>query len=316
MSLIQLASLAGASDAWLFPGQGAQQPGMSLDFAGEFREVEALFDAAHATLGRDLATLLREGNAEELAETENTQPAVYVASLGALKAAAVVGLATRPLCVAGHSLGEYSAVVAAGSLSFEDGLRLVGERSRLMQACSLERPGGLVALLGADLETAAAACAASGAEICNINAPGQVVVGGDSKALERLQDEARNLGIRRAVPLKVSGAFHSTLMTPAAQSLSLFIEKLEFAPPQTVLIGNVTGDVIDNRDEIRRELVFQLDHPLLWEASIRTMIGLGVKRFVEFGPGNVLTGLVKRIDPQVETQNIGSLADLRSVVTS
>ena len=243
MSLIDLEGLPGGSDAWLFPGQGAQQPGMSLDFAGEHQEVRDIFTQADQILGFALSDLIKDGPEEELQRTVNTQPAVFVASLAALKGAELKASATglsRPLFVAGHSLGEYSAVVAAGSLSFADGLQLVSERARLMQEASEQRAGTLAALLGADLEQARALCEATGSEVCNINAPGQIVIGGPIEAIEAAGERARDLGIKRVMPLKVGGAFHTSLMKPAAAALSSYLAGVDFAKPEVPIVGRPT----------------------------------------------------------------------------
>lgn len=319
MPLIDLQSLPAAGDAWLFPGQGAQQLGMSLDFAVEHASIQELFDEADRVLGFGLGDLIRDGPEDELQKTVNTQPAVFVASLAALKAAELLaddqGL-TRPRFVAGHSLGEYSAVVAAGSLSFTDGLNLVAERARLMQEASEARPGTLAALLGADLEQAEKLCQATGCEVCNVNAPGQIVIGGTVESIAKATDAARELGIKRVMPLKVGGAFHTSLMKPAAEALSTYLAAVDINDPQVPVFANGRAEELTTGDAIRDELTYQVDHPVLWEESVQRMSEAGVTRFVEFGPGSVLTGMVKRIVPDVETRNVSSLADVASAVAS
>jgi [acyl-carrier-protein] S-malonyltransferase len=314
MPLIDFGVLTPSAEAWVFPGQGAQQVGMSVDFADSAPEARALFDEADELLGRLLSHLIAEGPEEELVRTVNTQPAVFVASLAALVAARAAGALRRPLFVAGHSLGEYTAVVAAGSLPFADGLRLVAERARLMQEAGEENPGTLAALLGADIQQAAALAEASGCQICNLNAPGQVVIGGTLAAVDSAVAKARDFGIKRATALKVGGAFHTSLMAPAAERLRSFVEGLQFADPVVPLVANGSAAALRTGDEVRDELVFQLNHPVRWEDSVKTMIRGGATLFTEFGPGNVLTGLIKRIDPEVQTANVATLADLPSAV--
>ena len=319
MSLIDLQSLPEGGDAWLFPGQGAQQLGMSLDFAAERANIQELFDEADRVLGFRLSELIANGPEDELQRTVNTQPAVFVASIAALKAAEQLadgqGL-TRPRFVAGHSLGECSAVVAAGSLSFSDGLTLVAERARLMQEASEARRGTLAALLGADLEQAEKLCQATGCEVCNVNAPGQIVIGGTVESIAKATEAARDLGIKRLMPLKVGGAFHTSLMKPAAEALSTYLAGVDISDPQVPVLANARAEELTTGEAIRDELTYQIDHPVLWEESVRRMADAGVTRFVEFGPGSVLTGMVKRIVPDVETRNISSLADVTSAVAS
>jgi [acyl-carrier-protein] S-malonyltransferase len=317
MSLIDFSSLPEGTDAWLFPGQGAQQLGMSLDFAEDDPEVAALFSQADEVLGFSLSDLIGSGAEAELVRTVNTQPAVFVASLAALKATARHSRALRlsqPLFVAGHSLGEYSAVVAAGSLSFIDGLRLVQERARLMQAASEKRPGTLAALLGADLDQAQALCEATGCEVCNINAPGQIVIGGTVEMVTAAADAARDYGIKRVMPLNVGGAFHTSLMSSAAEGLSSYLAGVAFEEPEVPVVANGSAEPLAGSEQLRAELTFQLDHPVRWEEGIRCMTAGGVTRFIEFGPGSVLTGMVKRIAPEAQTVNVSSLADLASPV--
>lgn len=319
MPLIDFSSLPDGSDAWLFPGQGAQQIGMSLDFAAEDPDVRALFSEADQILKSSLTSLIESGPEDELVRTANTQPAVFVASLAALKAATSHSQAlelSRPRFVAGHSLGEYSAVVASGSLSFADGLKLVQERARLMQEASEETPGTLAALLGASLDQAKALCEATGCEVCNINAPGQIVIGGPVEAVAAAVDAAREHGIKRAMPLKVGGAFHTSLMSPAARGLQFYLDHLEIDEPQVPVVANGSAETLTTPEALRAELTFQLDHPVLWQDGVQKMAADGVTRFIEFGPGAVLTGMVKRIAPEAQTLNVSSLADLASPVAS
>ncbi|HEX5938857.1 MAG TPA: ACP S-malonyltransferase, partial [Dehalococcoidia bacterium] len=199
---------------------------------------------------------------------------------------------------------------------FTDGLQLVSERARLMQEASEQRAGTLAALLGADLEQAKALCEATGSEVCNINAPGQIVIGGPIEAIEAAGERARDLGIKRVMPLKVGGAFHTSLMKPAAAALSSYLAAVDFAEPEIPIVGNGRAEPLTTGESVREELTYQVDHPVLWEESVRRMVDGGVRRLVEFGPGSVLTGMVKRIAPGAEVMNVSSLADLASAVPS
>lgn len=312
MALIDLDSLAPGSDAWIFPGQGAQRIGMSLDFADLEPRSTALFAEADEILGYALSRLIREGPEEDLAQTIHTQPAVFVASLVALKATELsrADLLTRPLFVAGHSLGEYVAVVASGALSFADGLRLVQERARLMQVASERNPGTLAALLGATLEQAEELCAATGAEVCNLNAPGQVVVGGSTRVMAAVAERARDFGIKRSMKLNVGGPFHTSLMAPAVEGVTTYLEDVSLGSPRVPLMANGTASPVEDASALRDELIYQLNHPVRWEEGVKAMIEGGVKRFLEFGPGGVLAGMIKRIDPTVPTMGISSAPDL------
>ncbi|MEX2237488.1 MAG: ACP S-malonyltransferase [Dehalococcoidia bacterium] len=310
MSLVDLSSLPEAAEAWVFPGQGAQKQGMSLDFAAQYPVIQDLWNEADATLGRPLSKLVREGSADDLQQTVNTQPAIFVASLAALKASELAGSLRRPSCVAGHSVGEYAAIVACDSLSFADGLRLVAERARLIQKASEENPGTLAALLGADRQQADELCAATGCEVCNLNAPGQVVIGGSLEQVAEATRRAREFGIKRALPLKVGGPFHTSLMKSAADGLREFLKGMDFADSEVPLVANGSARPVQMASEVQAELIYQPDHPVLWEDSVRAMIRGGVGRFVEFGPGMVLSGTIKRIDDGVEVANVETLADL------
>lgn len=310
MSLLDFANLAPGHDAWVFPGQGAQRIGMSLDFAADDARIQELFAEANEVLGYSLSQLIEDGPEEELTKTIHTQPAVFVASIAALLAAQVAGLLSRPLFVAGHSLGEYSAVVAVGGLSFADGLRLVQERASLMQEASESNPGTLAALLGATVEEAEALAAATGAEVCNHNAPGQVVLGGSLQAMDAVSERAGEFGVRRISRLKVGGAFHTTLMKPAAEGLASYLSTLVLTDLTVPLVANGSGKPMTAAGEIKDELQNQPDHPVRWEESVRTMIAGGATRFMEFGPGNVLSGMIKRIDPSVSTVNVATVDDL------
>ncbi len=298
--------------AFLFPGQGSQAPGMARDLFDAFPEARARLEAADATLGLDLTGLMFGEDAEVLRPTEITQPALYAHSLAAF--AVLEARGEQPDAVAGHSLGEYSALTAAGALSYEDGLRLVRLRGTLMAAAGIERAGTMAALLGAEDDQAAALCAAV-ADVgtvvaANLNAPGQVVLSGDRAAVEAAVARASEFGARKAVLLNVSGAFHSPLMAPAAAKLAEALEGVEIAVPRCPVYLNVTARPTTSPEEIRQRLVEQLTCPVQWAETLRAMQAGGIGRFVEVGTGSVLAGLVKRtLGREVETATRGTAAD-------
>ncbi|MFP4227466.1 MAG: ACP S-malonyltransferase [Salinivenus sp.] len=298
--------------AFLFPGQGSQSVGMGHELYEQSPEARARFEAADALLGDvDLLGLMfghADGVAdleEALKQTEVTQPALYTHSLAAMAVLEVRGL--RPDMAAGHSLGEYSALAAAGALSFEDGLRVVRRRGELMAEAGTRRPGAMAAVMGADDKDVEAACksateAGEGVvQPANYNAPGQVVVSGDPDAVERAT--ARVSG--RAIPLPVSGAFHSPLMEYAREGLAEVLEKVDLQPPECPVYLNVTGEPTRDPDEIRQRLIEQLLSPVRWAQSLRRMAADGATRFVEVGAGDVLRGLVRRTLDDVETAGAG-----------
>lgn len=282
--------------AWLFPGQGAQQVGMGRDLYDAFPEARAIFEEADDALGRSLSQIIFDGPDETLRETVNTQPAILVASLAAWRAATVAGhpaVADQPLCTAGHSMGEYSALVAAGSLTVSEAVRLVAKRGELMQDAGEQNPGTLAAVLGMDEADVAAVCAETGAEVCNLNATGQIVIGGTVPAVERAAALAEERGARRVVMLNVGGAFHSSLMTPAAEAMAPILAEAEIADPVIPVIGNVEAAPLQTAADVRADLTAQIRRPVRWRDTVLQMHELGVERFVEMGPGKVLTGLVR-----------------------
>ena len=282
--------------AWLFPGQGAQQVGMGRDLYEAYPEAAAVFDEADAAIGRGLSRIIFDGPDDELRRTVNTQPAILVASLAAWRAASAAehpALAEAPLCMAGHSLGEYSALVAAGALTVAEAVRLVQRRGELMQAAGEQHPGTLAAVLGLDEGAVQVVCAETGAELCNLNATGQIVVGGAPEAVERAVAAAEAAGARRVIRLNVGGAFHTSLMQPAAEQMAPVLDAAEIADPQVPIIGNVEAAPLTTADQVRADLKAQIRKPVRWRDTVLAMRELGVDTYVEIGPGTVLTGLAR-----------------------
>jgi [acyl-carrier-protein] S-malonyltransferase len=284
--------------AFVFPGQGSQVVGMGRAWAAGFPCSRQVFDIADEVLGRSLSALCWSGPEDELQLTANTQPAILAASLAVHCAVAQRGVS--PVLVAGHSLGEYSALVAAGVLDLADAVRLVSRRGELMQAAVPVGEGAMAALIGADLETARAiAEAAAEDEVCaiaNDNAPGQVVISGHKAAVERAIALAPERGIKRSIMLPVSAPFHSPLMRPAAEEMEKALAAIVIAPPRLPLVANVTAAPVSDPDTIRRLLVEQVTGLVRWRESVEAMKERGVDTLVELGAGKVLTGLTKRID--------------------
>ncbi len=303
--------------AWLFPGQGSQAVGMGQDLANAFPEAAAIFSEADAVLSFPLSRLCFEGPDEELTDTINAQPAIYTHSAAVLAVLRSRGQET-PHFVAGHSLGEYSALYAAGVFSFADGLRLVRERGRLMKLAGERRPGGMAAILGLSLDTVTHICeevrqrTGGIVQVANDNCPGQVVISGEVEALEAAMEAAQAAGARRVVRLAVSIAAHSALMATVQDEFAAAVDATPMHPPQVPVVMNASAQPTTDLDTIRRHLVTQLTSPVRWTESVQYMIQHGVDTFLEIGPGDVLSGLVKRIDRKVQRLPLGTLEQVQA----
>ena len=301
--------------AYIFPGQGSQAVGMGRELYQASPAAKAVFDEADETLGFSLSRLCFEGPEEELRQTVNAQPALLTTSIATMRAiteATSSGLPPMPKFVAGHSVGEYAALVAAGALGFSNSLDLVRERGKLMYEAGQVRESGMAAILGVDLSTVEQVCQETGAEIANVNCDGQIVISGNKQALVRAIDLSEALGARKAVALIVSGAFHSSLMKPAVSGMVTALGNTSFQQPSIPIIANCTGEPLHEAEALRQELVEQICTCVRWSQSVEYMANNGVETFVEVGPGKVLTGLVKRIAKDAQTINVGDPESIRS----
>ncbi|NNG02706.1 MAG: ACP S-malonyltransferase [Inquilinus sp.] len=305
--------------AFVYPGQGSQAVGMGQELAAAFPVARAVFDEVDEALGEDLSGLIFAGDIETLTLTENAQPALMAVSLAATRAieqATERSLADLAGYVAGHSLGEYSALAAAGALSVADAARLLRRRGRAMQKAVPVGQGAMAALLGLDIDVArTVAEAASGDAVCvaaNDNAPGQVVVSGHKAAVERALALAAEQGARRCVLLPVSAPFHCPLMQPAAEEMAAALAEVEVARPRVPLVANVTATAVDDPQEIRRLLVAQVTGAVRWRESVLFMAGAGVDTLVEVGAGKVLAGLARRIDKALAASAVGTPAEVEA----
>jgi [acyl-carrier-protein] S-malonyltransferase len=301
--------------AFLFPGQGSQAVGMGKALASEFAEAQAVFDEADAALGESLSALIFEGPAERLTLTENTQPAILTASVAAYRVLAARGL--TPALVAGHSLGEYSAHVAAGTIAFADAVRIVRQRGRYMQDAVPVGTGAMAAILGLDADAVAQACreAADGDVVspANLNGSGQVVIAGTAAGVARASDRAKALGARRAIPLPVSAPFHCALMKPAEERLAPELRALAVNDPQFPVVANVDAELKTQGEASIDALVRQIASPVRWEDVMRRLVSEGVTTFVEVGPGTVLTGLARKQAREASVASFESPEQLAAV---
>ena len=286
--------------AYFFPGQGAQFSGMGKDLYENNPSAKALFDKANEILGFNITDIMFGGTADELKQTKVTQPAVFLHSVILAKV-----LDVKPDAVAGHSLGEFSALVAAGALSFEDGLRLVAKRAMAMQQCCEQQPGGMAAILAMEDEKVEQICAEIDGVVvaANYNCPGQLVISGADAAVDAACVKLKEAGAKRALRLPVGGAFHSPLMEPARAELARAIEEVEFHTPVCPIYQNVDAQPYTSAQEIKANLIAQLTAPVRWTQSVKNMIADGVTEFTELGPGNVLQGLIKKCDANIAAES-------------
>lgn len=288
--------------AYVFPGQGAQFTGMGKDLYETSEEAKALFEKANEILGFRITDIMFEGTAEELKETKVTQPAVFLHSVILAK---TLGEAFQPEMVAGHSLGEFSALVANGALSFEDGLKLVSQRALAMQKACEITPSTMAAVLGLADNTVEEVCASVDGVVvaANYNCPGQLVISGEFSAVEKACEAMKAAGAKRALLLPVGGAFHSPMMEPAREELAAAIEATTFSTPICPVYQNVTASAVSDPVEIKKNLIIQLTAPVKWTQSVQQMIADGATLFTEVGPGKVLTGLIGKINKEAVTAN-------------
>jgi [acyl-carrier-protein] S-malonyltransferase len=301
-----------ATIGFLFPGQGSQFAGMGKDFVDAFPWARELYDIAQSILGFDLADVCFNGPEETLKQTRYTQPAIVVHSVIANRLLREKGIV--PVAVAGHSLGEFSALIASGLLAFEAGLELVRERSRLMQEAGTKRPGAMAAVIGLSAQEVISVCSESSSaglvQAANFNSPDQTVISGSKEGVAKAAEIAKAKGAKRVLELPVSGAFHSPLMAEVAEEFASVLKKTDFQNPFVPVYANVTASPVTDLETIRDLLSKQMTHSVRWVETIQNMIKNGITKFYEVGPGKVLAGLVKRIDKGVEVIPCGSVAEI------
>jgi [acyl-carrier-protein] S-malonyltransferase len=302
--------------AFVFPGQGAQKVGMAKDVYDALPQAAELFKTADEVLGFSISELAFEGPEEQLKQTANTQPALLTASIALFEALKSKNI--TPDYVAGHSLGEYSALVAANALDFDQAVAIVRARGQYMEQAVPSGQGAMAAVLGAEREPLAALCAEISAtghvvELANVNCPGQIVVSGSVEGVNAVAARVKEIGGKRAIMLEVSGPFHSSLMKSAADQLSDRLQTISFRDATVPVVANVTAKTVTQGSDIQALLVEQVYSPVLWEDSVRFLIHEGVDTFIEIGPGNVLTGLIKKIDKNVRLINISSLESIEAL---
>lgn len=305
--------------AFIFPGQGSQQVGMGSEFIQNSEESKAFYEKADEVLQFGLSKLMLEGPAEELTLTYNAQPALL--TTGVMIAQKLIKAGIQPDYTAGHSLGEYSAFVTSGALSFEDAVKTVHKRGLFMNEAVPAGQGAMAAILGMEANSLREVCEQVSAQgetvqLANLNCPGQIVISGTKLGVEKASAAAKEAGAKRAIPLVVSGPFHSSLMKDAAVKLEQEIENIDIQTPQTPIISNVKAELLQDVAEIKKEMVEQVYSPVLWEDDVRKMLDLGVTTFIECGPGKVLSGLVKKVDRSVKTFCVFDEASFNEVVES
>jgi [acyl-carrier-protein] S-malonyltransferase len=298
---------ANSNLALVFPGQGSQRVGMGKDFYENYASSRAVFQQAEDRLGFSLSRLCFEGPEEKLKETANAQPAIVTVSLAVLEGLKESGFLEKlsvPAFTAGHSLGEYAALAASGALSISDAIYLARRRGELMAQAAQSNPGAMAAIIGLEEKELCDICSTTGASIANYNCPGQLVISGSEQSIDESIRLATEKGARRAVPLAVSGAFHTPLMRSAAVGLAGVIEELSFKDPVVPIVGNTTACPLNSATEIKKELIDQLTNSVRWQESVEYMIGKGITTFLEIGPGKVLSGLIKRINRDIKLYNV------------
>jgi [acyl-carrier-protein] S-malonyltransferase len=300
------------SVAWLFPGQGSQSVGMGRALAERYASAMQVFDEASHALSVDLKAIAWDGPQAELDQTANTQPALLTASIAALRAAQEAGSLTEPVVLLGHSLGEFTALVASGALPLADAVRLVRRRGELMQRADAQ--GGMLAVLGLGAEATERAIADTGFVVANDNAPGQVVISGPREGFDRVTEKLKTAGAKRAIPLRTSGAFHSPSMRAVAGDLAGALGNARWDALRYPVIANVDAEKHEQAADFPKLLEKQVSSPVQWVASMRRAQGEGATAFVEFGPGNVLTGLAKRILPDARTANVSDVKTLEEAL--
>jgi [acyl-carrier-protein] S-malonyltransferase len=300
--------------ALLFAGQGAQATGMGKDLAEKFPSAKAWFDRANAALGYDLTAICFNGPEPELTKTENAQPGIFLVSWVAFQLLKEQAPSLKFDAAAGLSLGEFTALTAAGAMSFEDGLRVVRQRGRFMQgACEATR-GGMAAVIGLDEAPTREVCAEAGVVLANLNCPGQIVISGEVDKITKAVELAKAKGAKRAIALPVAGAYHSLLMAGAQPKLRAELAKVKLSPPVVPVISNVTGQPHGVEADISARLVEQVTSPVLWEKAMRYLLAQGFTRFIELGPGTALSGFMKRIDKSAQMLNVADVASLEATV--